>query len=165
MVTSAIPATILIVIGLVVTVIVRLPNTVNGYRNLVSEVKKICSRKVTVVIDEFDGQEKNEIYEAAVIYLGNNLSSKNRKIKASKTDKNFKVKLEHNEKVKDVYDGHKFKWVWLEFKCFDHPKNLNSIQKSEMKSFKLTFKKKHYRFVLDYYLPYIIEEAKLLKRR
>ncbi|KAF3614607.1 hypothetical protein FXO38_35561 [Capsicum annuum] len=156
-------------IALGVTIAARLPKVVNDYRALFSLIKRCSSKfsnKVTMVIDEFDGQGKNEIYEAAEIYLCNNLSTKNRKIKASKTEKeknSIKVTLEHNERVKHVYDGHKFKWTWQEFKCFDHPKDINSVFRSEVKSFKLKFKKKHKDYVLETYLPYIMKEAKYLK--
>ncbi|KAG5614245.1 hypothetical protein H5410_014069 [Solanum commersonii] len=60
----------------------------------------------------------------------------------------IKVALEHNEEVKYIYDGHKFKWISLQ---------------SEVKSFNLTFRAKDYDFVLDTYLPHILNDAKYQK--
>ncbi|XP_075086357.1 protein HYPER-SENSITIVITY-RELATED 4-like [Nicotiana tabacum] len=146
-----------------------LPKAVHESRLLFSILKEKFdefSNKVTMVIDEFDGQINNEIYEAVEIYLGNRLSGQKCRLKVSKTEekKNFKVTLEHNEKVKDFYDGNKFKWVWLEFKCFDNPRDMNSILRSEGKCFKLTFHKKYMDLALHSYLPHIMKEAKVLRK-
>uniref|UniRef100_M1C283 ATP binding protein n=1 Tax=Solanum tuberosum TaxID=4113 RepID=M1C283_SOLTU len=146
--------------------------SINNNRALFSKLKKFFSNKVTWVIDEYiilehDEKVKNEVYEAVEIYLCNNLSPQKCKVKVSKTEKekknSFKVTLEHNEKVKDVYNGHKFKWIWLEFKCLHHPDNLNSIHRSEMKSFNLIYREKDYQYVFDTYLPHILNEAKYQK--
>ncbi|OIT29863.1 protein hyper-sensitivity-related 4, partial [Nicotiana attenuata] len=103
---------------------------------LYKALKKISafSNQVTMVFYEFDGQVYNEIYKAVEIYLGNKIYSENRRFKVSKPEKNFKVTLDHNEKVKDVYDGHKFKWVWLDSK---------SVRSNMGSCFDLTFHKKH----------------------
>ncbi|KAF3617612.1 hypothetical protein FXO37_34563 [Capsicum annuum] len=154
------------ILNIVVTIVTRLPKAVDKSIVFFYVVKKFFSNKVSMMIDEFEGLVKNEMYEAAEIYLGNKLLfSKNRKIKVSKKEEknSIKVTLEHNEKLKDVYYGHKFKWIWQEFKCSDHPKDNNSIQRSEVKSFKLTFRKKDKKFVVESYLPFIMKEAKYLK--
>ncbi|KAL3372790.1 hypothetical protein AABB24_005029 [Solanum stoloniferum] len=143
---SSIVIVITIVNGLVVLV-----KTIDENRALFSELKKFMSNKVTLVIYEFNGDVKDELYEAVEIYLSNNLSPKNGKIKASKTEKeknSIKVALEHNKEVKYIYDGHKFKWISLQ---------------SEVKSFNLTFRAKDYDFVLDTYMPHILKEAKYQK--
>uniref|UniRef100_M1C227 ATP binding protein n=1 Tax=Solanum tuberosum TaxID=4113 RepID=M1C227_SOLTU len=128
----------------IATGVVVYAKLINGNRNLFSELKKKFSNKVTMVIDEFD-----EIYEAVEIYLTKNMSPKKCKIKVSTTETGeekenennpIKIILEHNEKVTDFYDDHKFKWVWLQ---------------SEVKSFNLIFRKEDYEYVLDTYLSHI----------
>ncbi|KAK4360534.1 hypothetical protein RND71_019486 [Anisodus tanguticus] len=122
-----------------------------------------------MVIDEFDGLVNNEIYEAAEMYLGNKLSPNTRRVKISKPEKEkqFNITLERDEEVTDVYNGQKFKWVWLcgrvESKDFYNPRDMNSTLKSEVRSFELTFHKKNKDLVVNSYLPYIIGEAKLKK--
>ncbi|KAL3341293.1 hypothetical protein AABB24_025709 [Solanum stoloniferum] len=150
-------ATTITIIGGILSLVM----SVNNNRALFSKLKKFLSKKATLVIDEYtlkdDEKVKNEGYEAVEIYLCNNLSPQKCKVKASKTEKeknSFKVTLEQYEKVKDVYNGHKFKWIWLEFKCFD------SIHRSEMKSFNLIYRKKDYQFVFNTYLPHILNDQK-----
>ncbi|KAL3372792.1 hypothetical protein AABB24_005031, partial [Solanum stoloniferum] len=160
-------ATTITIIGGILSLVI----SINNNRALFSKLKKFLSNKVTLVIDEYtlkDNEKvRNEVYEAVEIYLCNNLSPQKCKVKASKTEKDqknsFKVTLEHNEKVKDVFNGHKFKWIWLDFKCLHHPDNLNSIHRSEMKSFNLIYRKKDYQYVFDTYLPHILNEAKYQK--
>ncbi|XP_016489223.1 protein HYPER-SENSITIVITY-RELATED 4 [Nicotiana tabacum] len=127
------------------------------------------SNELTMVIDEFDGLVNNEIYEAAEIYLGNKLSPNTHRLKISKPEKekNFNIAMEHNEEVTDIYNGQKFKWIWLciqtEAKHFHNPRDMNSTLKSEVRSFELTFHNKNKDLALNSYLPYIIKEAKLQK--
>ncbi|KAH0688786.1 hypothetical protein KY289_016144 [Solanum tuberosum] len=140
------------ILNSIATGLVVFAKTINDNRNLFSELKKMFSNKETMVIDEFD-----ELYEAVEIYLSNNMSPKKCKIKVSTTETGkekenennpIKVTLEHNEKVTDFYDDHKFKWVWLQ---------------SEVKSFNLIFRKEDYEYVLDTYLPHIRKEVKYQK--
>ncbi|XP_016468477.1 AAA-ATPase At3g50940 [Nicotiana tabacum] len=127
------------------------------------------SNEFTMVIDEFDGLVNNEIYEAAEIYLGNKLSPNTHRLKISKPEKekNFNVAMERNEEVTDIYNGQKFKWIWLcmqtEAKHFHNPRDMNSTLKSEVRSFELTFHKKNKDLALNSYLPYILKEAKQQK--
>ncbi|XP_059283767.1 AAA-ATPase At3g50940-like [Lycium ferocissimum] len=136
-----------------------------GLRNIFTKF----SNQLTMVIDEFDGLVNNEIYEAAVIYLGNKLSPNIHRLKVSKPEKekNFNITMERNEEVIDVYNGQTFKWIWLckhtESKHFYNPRDMNSTLKSEIRSFELTFHKKNKDLVLNSYLPYIMKEAKLQK--
>ncbi|KAJ8558342.1 hypothetical protein K7X08_005108 [Anisodus acutangulus] len=127
------------------------------------------SNQLTMVIDEFDGLVNNEIYEAAAIYLGNKLSPNTNRLKISKPEKekNFNITMERNEEVTDIYNGQTFKWIWLcrqtQSKHFYNPRDMNSTIKSEIRFFELTFHKKNKDLVLNSYLPYIMNEAKLQK--
>ncbi|OIT29906.1 PREDICTED: AAA-ATPase At3g50940-like [Nicotiana attenuata] len=136
-----------------------------GLKNIFSRF----SNQLTMVIDEFDGLVNNDIYEAAEMYLGNKLSPNTRRVKISKPEKekHINITMERDEEVTDVYNGQKFKWVWLcrrvESRDFYNPRDLNSTQRSEVRTFELTFHKKNKDLVLNSYLPYIIREAKLQK--
>ncbi|WMV18106.1 hypothetical protein MTR67_011491 [Solanum verrucosum] len=118
------------------------------------------SKQLTMVIDEFDGLVNNKIYEAAAIYLANKLSPHIHRLKISKTEKekNFNIAIERNEEVIDVYNGHTFKWIWLyrqtESKHFYNPRDMDSAEKSVIRSFELTFHKKNKDHVLNSYLPH-----------
>ncbi|MCD7460222.1 hypothetical protein HAX54_043110 [Datura stramonium] len=138
-----------------------------GLRSLFSRF----SNQLTMVIDEFDGMESNEVYESAQIYLGSKLSPDTRRFKISKPEKekSFNMSMERNEEVTDCYKGRKFKWIWAckqiqsSREYFYNPRDMNSTLRSEVRSYELTFHRKNKDFVLECYLPYIINEAKLLK--
>ncbi|XP_016502334.1 AAA-ATPase At3g50940-like [Nicotiana tabacum] len=129
------------------------------------------SNHQTMVIDEFDGLDVDGVYEAAQIYLGSKLSPTNThrfKISKPAKEKNFNVSMERNEEVIDFYNGQKYTWVWVcegssSRRSIYNPRDMNSTLRSEIRSFELTFHRKNREFVLDTYLPYIIDEAKLLK--
>lgn len=126
------------------------------------------SNKLTMVIDEFDGLDNNEIYEAAETYLAAKASRDTRRLRVSKPkkEKSFNIAVERDEEVLDSYKGEKFKWVWICRKTetkeyFHNPRDMNSTDlKSEIRSFQLTFHRKNKELVIDSYLPYIINEAK-----
>ncbi|KAI3450985.1 hypothetical protein Pfo_007650 [Paulownia fortunei] len=138
----------------------------SGIRNFFSSF----SNQLTMVIDEFDGLDSNEIYEAAEIYLGPKVSPSTRRLKISKPEKekHFSITMERDEEVVDVYNGEKFKWVWIcrktETRNFYNPRDMNSTLKSEVRSFELTFHGKNKDLVINSYLPYITNEAKNKKQ-
>ncbi|TMW88418.1 hypothetical protein EJD97_018590 [Solanum chilense] len=129
------------------------------------------SKQLTIVIDEFDGLINNNIYEAATIYLANKLSPHIQRLKISKTEKekNFNIAMERYEDVIDVYNGQTFKWIWLckqtEPKHFYNPRDMDSAEKSVIRSFELTFHRKNKDLVLNSYLPCVMEEAILQKHK
>ncbi|KAA8531911.1 hypothetical protein F0562_006372 [Nyssa sinensis] len=128
------------------------------------------SSELIMVIDEFDGLVNNEIYEAAEVYLGTKISSNTHRLKVSKPEKekSINVAMERNEEVTDFFDGAKFQWVLIcrqvEGKNFYNPRDTNSTLRSEVRSFQLTFHKKHKDMVLVSYLPYVLKEAKSMKQ-
>ncbi|KAG5614273.1 hypothetical protein H5410_014097 [Solanum commersonii] len=124
-----------------------------------------------MVIDEFDGLVNNKIYESATIYLANKLPPHIHRLKINKNEKEkiFNIAVESNEEVIDVYNGPTFKWIWLyrqtESKHFYNPRDMDSAEKSIIRSFELTFHKKNRDFVLNSYFAYIMEEAILQKHK
>ncbi|CAN4109203.1 unnamed protein product [Withania somnifera] len=124
-----------------------------------------------MVIDEFDGMVSNEVYECAQIYLGTKLSPDTRRFKISKQEKqkSFNMSMERNEEIIDIYKGHKFKWIWAckevrtSKEYFYNPRDMNSTLRYEVRSYELMFHRKIKDFVLECYLPYIINEANLQK--
>ncbi|KAG2694334.1 hypothetical protein I3760_08G138400 [Carya illinoinensis] len=128
------------------------------------------SSQVTMVIDEFDGLVNNQIYEAAEIYLGTKISPNTHRLKVSKAEQedNFTISMESNEEISEVFNGVKFNWILIcrqvESKSFHNPRDLNSTLRSEVRSFQLSFHRKHKDMVLTSYLPYIVKKAKSIKQ-
>ncbi|KAK4262140.1 hypothetical protein QN277_027731 [Acacia crassicarpa] len=128
------------------------------------------SSQFTMVIDEFDGLVGNKIYDAAHTYLGKKVSPSARRVKVSMPDaeKDFAITVERDEVIVDVFDGFKFNWVLIcrevESKNFHNPKDLNSTLRSEVRSLELSFHKNHKDLVLKSYLPFILQQANLIKQ-
>ncbi|KAH6810187.1 cytochrome BC1 synthesi [Perilla frutescens var. frutescens] len=130
------------------------------------------SDQLTMVIDEFEGLDANQIYDAAEAYLGPKVSPTTRRLKISKPEKekHFNITMERGEEISDVFNGHKFKWVWVCRRVetagggFYNPRDMNSTLRSEVRSFELTFSKKNRAMAIDSYLPFIVNEAQIKKR-
>ncbi|KAE8010532.1 hypothetical protein FH972_006898 [Carpinus fangiana] len=148
-----------------------LPHEIHDY--LFSGVRSFFNRfssQLTMIIDEFDGLVSNQIYEAAEIYLGSRISPNTHRLKVSKSDKehNFTITMESNEEISDVFNGVNFNWVLVcqqvESKNFHNPRDLNSTLRAEVRSFQLSFHKKHKEMVLNSYLPNIVKVAKSMNQ-
>ncbi|XP_028788460.1 protein HYPER-SENSITIVITY-RELATED 4-like [Neltuma alba] len=125
------------------------------------------SSQLTIVIDEFEGLISNQIYDAAVTYVGKKISPSTRRFKVSKPDdakRGFEITVKCDEFIMDVFNGIKFKWVFIrrgvESKSFSN----NPRDHSEIRSLELSFHKKHKELVFASYLPFIMQEAKLMKQ-
>ncbi|XP_065861573.1 AAA-ATPase At3g50940-like [Euphorbia lathyris] len=129
-------------------------------------IRKMFSRfssQLTMVIHEFDGLVQNQIYEAAEIYLSCRLSPStctDQRFRVSKpqTERNFTLKMESNEEIIDIFNNVKFKWVFI---CREtESMSDNYIVRSEVRSFEVSYPKKYKVMALEFYLPYILKEAK-----
>ncbi|EYU31186.1 hypothetical protein MIMGU_mgv1a025149mg [Erythranthe guttata] len=111
------------------------------------------SNQLTLVIDEFDGIVKNEIYESAEIYLGPKTGPKSRRLKISKPEKekHYKITTERDQEIVDTFSNEKFKWI--SSSSVNEARNFhevgNPIFRYENKSFELTFHKRNKDLVLN----------------
>ncbi|TXG59702.1 hypothetical protein EZV62_014275 [Acer yangbiense] len=132
------------------------------------------SSQLTMVIDELDGFDKNQIYEAAQIYLSSKTSASTDRLRVIKREKENKINvtLEGGEEIIDTFNGVKLKWV-LVFRHVESRNNLfnqfndhglNSSYRSEVRSLELSFPKKYKDVVLGSYLPFVENEAESMKQ-
>ncbi|KAK6237428.1 hypothetical protein QUC31_002897 [Theobroma cacao] len=112
---------------------------------------------VTVEIDEKCGVTKNEVYEAATLYVSTKVSTEKMRHKVNKTreQKYFTIAVAKGEPVVDQYDGVKLTWRLV---C-------KKDEFGEERLFKLSFNKKHHAKVLTSYLPYVWDEANMIRTR
>ncbi|KAL2906646.1 Protein HYPER-SENSITIVITY-RELATED 4 [Bienertia sinuspersici] len=129
------------------------------------------SSEISIIVDEFDGLNTNQIFEAAELYLGARTKSATSahtfKVRKSEADKQIHINLDRDEEMVDVYEGIKFRWILQCHKVkdsFDNPRDMNSSMRSEVRFFLLIFHKKFKNVALEKYLPYIINETELLKQ-
>ncbi|TYI95135.1 hypothetical protein E1A91_D02G256700v1 [Gossypium mustelinum] len=135
--------------------------------NNISKFFKSFSFQTTLIIEEFDGLTRNQIYRAAEIYLGTKTCSSMKLCKVSMGEKETKivVSMAKNQETVYVFDGVKFKWRQVTRQV--ESKNVvfqgqSSNVRSEKRSFELSFHKKHKEKVLDSYLPFVLKESKRL---
>ncbi|XP_077234552.1 AAA-ATPase At3g50940-like [Tasmannia lanceolata] len=121
-----------------------------------------------VIIEEFDEFSVNHIYKAAEIYLGTKISPSTQRVKVSKStkEKSFKVTMERGEEVVDVFEGIQLKW---RLACQETQKtimhgfgNHNSTLRLEVRSFELTFHRKHKDKVMSSYFSYVLDKSKVI---
>ncbi|KAK1363540.1 Cytochrome BC1 synthesis [Heracleum sosnowskyi] len=128
------------------------------------------SNQLTMVINEYEGIESNEIYAAAVVYLGSRVSPSTRRLKVNKPEheSNISLAMERNEEVVDMFNDIQFKWTWVCERLQDSDTYYNRNQmrssRSEIRYFELTFHYKHKERAINSYLPFMLKEAKEIKQ-
>ncbi|KAL0332925.1 UNVERIFIED_CONTAM: AAA-ATPase [Sesamum calycinum] len=73
------------------------------------------STHVTVVIDEQNGFTRNQIYDAAEIYLRTIINPEAERLKANKSSnqKNISLSIEKGQELTDSYNGFQLKWQFI----------------------------------------------------
>ena len=117
------------------------------------------SSTLTLVIDEYCGMARNQVFDSAEIYLRTKISPTTDRLRVSKSSrqKHFAVAIEKSEKVVDRFDNVQLKWNYV---C-PEPNNGHAIEK---RCFELTFNKKFKDKVFESYLPYILVRANSIKQ-
>ena len=127
------------------------------------------SAQFTIVIEEFQGMARNQVFEAAQAYLGTKATVSAERVKVSKSEdhKELAFNIDRNEEVSDVFEGVSVKWklvcIQVDSSRIRHYDN-DSSPVSEIRSYELTFHKKHKNKIFDSYLPYVMEIAKHIKQ-
>lgn len=126
------------------------------------------SPDLTMVIEEFEGLDNNQIYSAAEIYLGTIASPSTKKLRVSKSDhqQTFTLTMERDQSVTDYFKGVKLNWTLFcrHVENLHNKRDITATLKSEVRSLELTFHRKHQNLVLTQYIPFILEEARSKKQ-
>lgn len=156
-----------------------LPHEIRDY--LVNTIHSILSHRfssdITMIIEEFDGLESNQIFEAAELYIGSRTktmtsstttSATRFKVRKPESEKQIHVNVDRDEEIVDEFEGVKFRWILqchtVESKNYYNPRDLNSTLRSEFRSFHLTFHKKFKGIAMEKYLQHILKQAEFLKQ-
>jgi chaperone BCS1 len=146
-----------------------IPNDIRCYLSShLHQLFRIFSSRFTVVIEEFQGLSMNQMFGAAEIYLGTIKSSSIQRVRVGKDEKenNLVVTLDRNEEVVDVFENIQVNWrlVCTHVESSNHrnqnTRDFNATLRSEVRSYELSFHKKHKDKVFSSYLPYVLERAK-----
>ncbi|CAN0861624.1 Protein HYPER-SENSITIVITY-RELATED 4 [Linum grandiflorum] len=143
-----------------------IPDEIHDY--FFSTIRKIMTRfssQLTMVVDEYNGIESNQIYHSAEIYLAGKVNSSTlQRLNVSKVDKEnqIQVRMESQEEVLDVFHGVKFKWVLVSRQTESSSSSTGYGRRR--RSFEVTFPKQHKSMALESYFPHIVKEAKSLNQ-
>ncbi|KAK6288095.1 hypothetical protein POUND7_014274 [Theobroma cacao] len=108
-----------------------------------SSLFRFCTGKQTVVIEQTDGIEPNQVFNASEAYLSTKISPESKRLKVSKRskDKALTFNLVKGQSITDSFQGVELKWRHV---CHEVEMkgNRNDSQAVEKRYFELRFKKK-----------------------
>ncbi|CAK9143425.1 unnamed protein product [Ilex paraguariensis] len=136
-----------------------IPNPVRSYiQSAIHYLFTPLSTQLTVIVDEHCGLTRNQVYEAAEIYLGTKISPNAERFKVHKTprQKNLNISIQKNEEVDDTHQNVQLKWRFVSVEPQDR-------HTGEKRFFELTFDKKFKEKVLSEYLPFVLAKYKEIK--
>ncbi|XP_015889980.2 AAA-ATPase At5g17760 [Ziziphus jujuba] len=144
------------------------PHPIRGY--LLSTFRhlfKFHTPKLTLVIEESTGMTRNQVYEAAAVYLCTKISPDTERLKISMgpKEKHLTIRLDKGEKLVDFYDGVELQWRLVYSEPEKNNPNDPFFPRSEKRFFELSFHKKYQEKVLKSYVPHILEKAKEIKEQ
>ncbi|GLT82736.1 hypothetical protein SLE2022_010880 [Rubroshorea leprosula] len=118
------------------------------------------SPNLTLVIDESSRMPRDEVYDAARLYLAGKTSPKTKRVRLSKSKRqeHFALSVEKDEEIIDDFEGTEFKW---KYKSIQPPGPANE----EKNFFELTFNRKFLDKVLDSYLDHVLDSAKEIEEK
>ncbi|XP_020231380.1 AAA-ATPase At3g50940 [Cajanus cajan] len=146
------------------------PEALDFFYSRIHYLSRKFSSQLTIIIEEFQGVSRNQVFEAAEVYLGTKATVSALRVKASKSedDRKLAFSVDRDEEVCDDYEGVQVKWKlvceMVESYGSRHFNNMNRAFKSEVKSYELSFHKKHKEMIFNAYLPYVLERAKAIKQ-
>ncbi|BBH08001.1 P-loop containing nucleoside triphosphate hydrolases superfamily protein [Prunus dulcis] len=132
------------------------------------------SPHLTLIIDEHSGMTRNQVYDAAELYLGTKISPLTERLRVSKTPrkKTISISIDQGQQVNDTFDNVKLTWRYVcssdqrsESQNHSLRRHNNNNQSSEKRCFELTFHKKHKDKVVDFYLPHVFAQANAIKQK
>ncbi|KAG8383364.1 hypothetical protein BUALT_Bualt04G0004800 [Buddleja alternifolia] len=118
------------------------------------------SPNMTIVVDEQTGIMRNQIYDAAEIYLRTIINPETERLKVIKSSKqkNISLGMEKDHEVVDFFQGIKLKWQFV----LIEPEDKSRFQ-PDKKYFELTFEKVNKDTVVNKYLPFVLSKADEIK--
>ncbi|XP_062179572.1 AAA-ATPase At3g50940-like [Phragmites australis] len=143
-----------------------------GVRFLRSRV----SSRHTLVIDEAEGLSTNQIYDAVRAYLASRISTDMPRLRVSRVDEaqGIMVSMEQGEEMVDVHDGVEYTWSLISrdstpraaagtTSAYGGHGAKGRGRRPQIKSFEVSFHKKHKEKALNSYLPFVVAIAKAIE--
>ncbi|GMP27355.1 hypothetical protein CsSME_00003388 [Camellia sinensis var. sinensis] len=136
------------------------PSPVRSYLN--SALRYLftpLSTQLTIVVDEHCGITRNQVYDAAEVYLRTKINPNTERLKVGKTSrqKNLNISIEKGEEIIDKFENIQFSWRFVSIE----PQNGHAV--GEKRLFELSFNKKFKDRALNEYLPFVLAKYKEIK--
>lgn len=142
----------------------------NYFSSTFHNISRHFSSELTIVIEELNGHSLNEIFDAVDTYLGTKVTPSVQRIRVRKDEKDKKVAvtMDKDEEIVDLFEDVEIRCrlicEYLEStRSRHHGDYNNTTSQTEIRSYELSFHKKHKEKVLDSYLPYVLERSKVIK--
>ncbi|XP_010468724.1 PREDICTED: AAA-ATPase At2g18193-like [Camelina sativa] len=116
------------------------------------------SKKVTMVIEEYMAYKRNQVFDAAEMYLRNRIGPETARLRVGKLpkQKHFTISVEKGEELLDTFENCEMRWTYVESE---------NEKENEVKCYyELTFEKKLRDKVINSYLSHVIAESEKIKR-
>ncbi|XP_044984975.1 AAA-ATPase At3g50940-like [Hordeum vulgare subsp. vulgare] len=144
-----------------------LPSEVRGaLSTALSSLRARMTWQHTIVIEENEGWSSNRVYSAVKAYLATRINANinMQRLRVSSTDESEKmvVSMEAGEEMADVYQGAEFNWCLVTHEVSGDPNNGGGGAR-EVRSYEVSFHKRHKEKALKEYLPFIVATAKAIK--
>ncbi|XP_021833867.1 AAA-ATPase At2g18193-like [Prunus avium] len=123
------------------------------------------SSNLTMIIDELSGAARNQVYDAAEVYLKTipiSPSTERLRVRKTSRQKSITIAMHKDEQLSDTFHNVKLTW---HFKSTEATNGGNGRNKksAEKRHFELSFHKKHKDKVIDSYLPHVLARADAIK--
>ncbi|PQM40620.1 hypothetical protein Pyn_36133 [Prunus yedoensis var. nudiflora] len=125
---------------------------------LFSPLSGLFSFYLTLAFYEYSDMSRNQVYDAAAVYLEKKIGPATQRLRVSKTPrkKSMGVANDRDEEVIDTFENIKLKW-----RLVTETKTGNN---NRLRYFELSFRKKHKERVMGSYLPHVLAQATAMKQ-
>ncbi|KAG0490818.1 hypothetical protein HPP92_007681 [Vanilla planifolia] len=141
----------------------------NLFSNGIDKLLNRFSQEITIVVQENEGLNTNDLYEAANTYLRTKISPTMKRLRASKREDkdSITLSLDDGEELVDVFKGASFRWRFIsQQEDRSNSRNGHDVSMySVNRWYELNFHKKHKDTAIEIYLPQIIDLAKEIKAK
>lgn len=122
--------------------------------------------QLTLVIEEKDGMSQNELYKASEIFTSTKIHPSIHYLNISKSSKedHLNIKFDKSETMVDFFQDVEITWRFVRENLEDdhYDDDLEDFE-SERKYFELSFDMKHKDFVVNCYIPFVLEKSKAIQ--
>lgn len=131
------------------------------FKHLVDRFFPKLPNQMTMVVDEQTGITRNQVYDAAEVYLRTRINPDAERLKVNKSpkQKRFTLSMVKDQAVDDSFKGIELKW---QFVLVEADGQKGSFR-PEKRWFEVTFEKSKKETVVDEYLPFVLSKAQEIR--